>query len=107
MSNFLRHAVLMMSCVTDHVHLYSLGGLILDCTVSQFKGFAIYSPVINGVGGNLVAVQASRLSTSLHQVGVPGDVPADPEHQYHGLLASFFSNGKVSCIVVLLVVLCT
>ena len=70
----------------------------MDCTVSQFKGFAIYSPVINGVGGNLVAVQASRLSTSLHQVGAPGDVPTDPEHQYHGLLATFFSNGKVTCV---------
>ncbi|XP_065910900.1 solute carrier family 41 member 1-like [Dysidea avara] len=85
----------------------SLGGLILDCTVSQFKGFAIYSPVINGVGGNLVAVQASRLSTSLHQVGAPGDVPTDPEHQYHGLLATFFSNGphaKTARLLVIMVV---
>ena len=71
----------------------SLGGLILDCTVSQFKGFAIYSPVINGVGGNLVAVQASRLSTSLHQVSIPGQ-SIDPEHQYHGISATFCSGSK-------------
>ena len=30
---------------------------------------------ITGVGGNLVAVQASRLSTALHQVSTPGILP--------------------------------
>ena len=29
----------------------------------------MFQPVMNGVGGNLVAVQASRISTSLHQSG--------------------------------------
>ena len=28
---------------------------------------ASYQPIINGVAGNLVGVQASRLSTALHQ----------------------------------------
>ena len=41
--------------------------MILDYTVSVYKGIAVFQPVINGVGGNLVAVQASRLSTWLHQ----------------------------------------
>ena len=45
--------------------IYSLGGVILDFTVSAYKGIAVFQPVINGVGGNLVAVQASRLSTWL------------------------------------------
>uniref|UniRef100_A0A673W592 Solute carrier family 41 member n=1 Tax=Salmo trutta TaxID=8032 RepID=A0A673W592_SALTR len=46
----------------------SVGGLILDKTVSNpnFAGMAVFTPVINGVGGNLVAVQASRISTYLH-----------------------------------------
>ncbi|KAI3382285.1 hypothetical protein SNEBB_011379 [Seison nebaliae] len=44
----------------------SLGGLILDTAVSKFHGIAVFQPVINGVGGNLAAVQASRLSTKLH-----------------------------------------
>ena len=35
--------------------------------VSKFKGIAVFQPVINGVGGNLVAVQASRISTALHR----------------------------------------
>ncbi|CAF4279080.1 unnamed protein product [Adineta steineri] len=37
----------------------STGGLILD--------FTVFQPAMNGVGSNLVAVQASRLSTTLHQ----------------------------------------
>ncbi|KAG0719862.1 Solute carrier family 41 member 1 [Chionoecetes opilio] len=32
-------------------------------------------PVINGVGGNLVAVQASRISTALHAAGPLGKLP--------------------------------
>ena len=44
------------------------GGLILDLAVDRFKGIAVFQPVMNGVGGNLVAVQASRMSTRLHQI---------------------------------------
>uniref|UniRef100_A0A674P334 Solute carrier family 41 member n=1 Tax=Takifugu rubripes TaxID=31033 RepID=A0A674P334_TAKRU len=46
----------------------SVGGLILDMTVSNpdYEGMAVFTPVINGAGGNLVAVQASRMSTFLH-----------------------------------------
>ena len=44
----------------------SLGGLILDKAVNKFHGIAVFQPVFNGVGGNLVAVQASRISTYLH-----------------------------------------
>ncbi|KAE8623631.1 hypothetical protein XENTR_v10005680 [Xenopus tropicalis] len=53
----------------------SVGGLILDKTVSNpnFAGMAVFTPVINGVGGNLVAVQASRISTYLHMTGPPGE----------------------------------
>ncbi|CAK9820011.1 Solute carrier family 41 member 1 [Anthophora plagiata] len=45
----------------------SVGGLILDYTISSYKGIAVFQLVINGVGGNLAAVQASRISTSLHK----------------------------------------
>lgn len=54
----------------------SVGGLVLDFTVSQFKGVAVFQLVINGVGGNLVAVQASRISTELHRTGQPGYLPS-------------------------------
>lgn len=39
----------------------SVGGLILDFMVSRFEGIAVFQPVINGVGGNLVAVQVQSL----------------------------------------------
>ncbi|KAL1492499.1 hypothetical protein ABEB36_010745 [Hypothenemus hampei] len=45
----------------------SIGGLILDFMVSRFEGIAVFQPVINGVGGNLVAVQSSRIATALHK----------------------------------------
>lgn len=36
---------------------------------------ATYMRALSGVGGNLVAVQASRLSTSLHFRAKPGELP--------------------------------
>jgi len=71
---------------TNNVDL-SLGGLILDYTISSYKGIAVFQLVINGVGGNLVAVQASRISTSLHKdyhTGVQGtlNVCINPFHTF-------------------------
>lgn len=58
----------------------SIGGLILDFMVSRFEGIAVFQPVINGVGGNLVAVQASRISTALHQRAELGILTSDDEN---------------------------
>lgn len=55
------------SPVISAMLISSIGGLILDFTISSYKGIAVFQLVINGVGGNLVAVQASRISTSLHK----------------------------------------
>uniref|UniRef100_A0A8D1CUU4 Solute carrier family 41 member n=1 Tax=Sus scrofa TaxID=9823 RepID=A0A8D1CUU4_PIG len=57
--------------------LSSFGGLILNKTVSklQFKGMAVFAPIICGVGGNLVAIQTSRVSTYLHMWSTPGVLP--------------------------------
>jgi hypothetical protein len=35
---------------------------------------------MTGVGGNLVAIQASRLSTALHQQGKPGEFRDDTQY---------------------------
>ncbi|XP_006895227.1 PREDICTED: solute carrier family 41 member 3 isoform X1 [Elephantulus edwardii] len=55
----------------------SFGGLILSKTVSEppFQGMAIFTPIICGVGGNLVAIQTSRISTYLHIWSTPGVLP--------------------------------
>lgn len=59
------------------VFISSCGGFILEHGKSKFSRLPVFQPVINGVGGNLVAVQASRLSTSLHRNGKPGELPVN------------------------------
>lgn len=70
----------------------SFGGLVLDYTVSN-DGIAVFQPVINGVGGNLVAIQASRLSTALHQVSIPGVLPRNAVHGCPNPLTTFCGKG--------------
>ncbi|KAI4881799.1 hypothetical protein NFI96_018252 [Prochilodus magdalenae] len=63
----------------------SIGGLILDKTVSDpnLAGIVVYTPVINGIGGNLVAIQSSRISTHLHFHSSPGEVPDEAKGCYY------------------------
>ncbi|XP_030295230.1 solute carrier family 41 member 2 [Sparus aurata] len=63
----------------------SIGGLILDKTVSDpnLAGIVVYTPVINGIGGNLVAIQSSRISTHLHFHCAPGEVPTEARGCYY------------------------
>ncbi|XP_036389200.1 solute carrier family 41 member 1-like isoform X2 [Megalops cyprinoides] len=87
----------------------SIGGLILDKTVSDpnFEGMAVFTPVINGVGGNLVAIQASRISTYLHFWSVPGVLPHKMRQHWPNPCATFFSagvNSKSARVLFLLVV---
>lgn len=42
---------------------------------AKFAGFVVFQPIINGIGGNLAAVQASKISTMLHLTSVPGILP--------------------------------
>ncbi|XP_072944604.1 solute carrier family 41 member 1-like [Epargyreus clarus] len=60
--------------VVSAMVISSAGGLILDYTVSNYKGIAVFQLVINGIGGNMVAVHASRLSTTFHTGQKEGSV---------------------------------
>lgn len=51
------------------VCISSLAGTILERFVVFFPGLAVLAPIINGLGGNLAAVNASRLSTAFHLTG--------------------------------------
>ncbi|KAH1171274.1 solute carrier family 41 member 1 [Mauremys mutica] len=87
----------------------SVGGLILDKTVSDpnFAGIAVFTPVINGVGGNLVAVQASRISTYLHMSGIPGESSGLAPRKCPTPCSTFFSsdvNSRSARVLFLLVV---
>ena len=47
----------------------------------MFPDIAVFQPVINGVAGNLVGIQASRVSTELHKTSRLGTLPKDLEKQ--------------------------
>ncbi|KAK1902141.1 Solute carrier family 41 member 1 [Dissostichus eleginoides] len=86
----------------------SVGGLILDKTVTHpnFAGIAVFTPVINGVGGNLVAVQASRISTYLHMNGLPMGNPNPTPRKCPTPCATFFGssvNSRSARVLFLLV----
>ncbi|XP_055725621.1 solute carrier family 41 member 3-like isoform X2 [Salvelinus fontinalis] len=78
----------------------SIGGLILDKTVSDpnFEGMAVFTPVINGVGGNLVAIHASRISTYLHYWSMPGTLPFQMTQHWPGPCLTFCSLGCDSAV---------
>ncbi|XP_067447533.1 solute carrier family 41 member 1-like [Thunnus thynnus] len=87
----------------------SFGGLILDKTVSDpnFQGMAVFTPVINGVGGNLVAIQASRISTYLHFWSIPGVLPYKMRQHWPNPCITFFSSGvnsKSARVLLMLVI---
>lgn len=70
----------------------SLGGLILDKAVNKFHGIAVFQPVFNGVGGNLVAVQASRISTYLHSQATFGTLPPGEDKIFIDPIALLIRN---------------
>ncbi|CAB1454361.1 unnamed protein product [Pleuronectes platessa] len=86
----------------------SIGGLILDKTVSDpnLAGIVVYTPVINGIGGNLVAIQSSRISTHLHFHYAPGEVPEEAKGCYYPC-RTFWGTGanhRSAQVLVLLVI---
>ncbi|XP_052577050.1 solute carrier family 41 member 3 isoform X3 [Peromyscus californicus insignis] len=87
----------------------SFGGLILSRTISkhQFKGMAVLTPVICGVGGNLVAIQTSRISTFLHMWSTPGVLPVQMKRFWPNPCLIFCSSevNSVSARVLLFLVI--
>ena len=44
----------------------TLAGLMLERFVTAYEGIAVLAPLINGIGGSLAVVHASKISTALH-----------------------------------------
>ncbi|KAG5897819.1 hypothetical protein JTB14_011819 [Gonioctena quinquepunctata] len=61
--------------VISALFISGTGGLILDLGVDEFKGYTVFQPIINGIAGNLVSVQASRISTLFHETSSKGLLP--------------------------------
>ncbi|XP_031423864.1 solute carrier family 41 member 1-like isoform X2 [Clupea harengus] len=85
----------------------SIGGLILDKTISDpnYEGMAVFTPVMNGVGGNLVGIQASRISTYLHFWSVPGVLPHEMRQHWPDPCMTFCMSGVNSTSAQVLMVL--
>lgn len=66
---------------------HTLSGVSLLCVISC-------SSLTLGVGGNLVAIQASRISTYLHLWSVPGVLPYKMRQCWPNPCISFFSTGQ-------------
>ncbi|XP_023071049.1 solute carrier family 41 member 3 isoform X2 [Piliocolobus tephrosceles] len=86
----------------------SFGGLILSKTISkqQYKGMAVFTPIICGVGGNLVAIQTSRISTYLHMWSAPGVLPLQMKKFWPNPCSTFCTSeiNSMSARVLLLLV---
>jgi hypothetical protein len=67
--------------------------------MAKYKDLAVYQPVINGVGGNLVSVQASRLSTELHKDSELGTLPPMARICISPLDAFFSKRKYNNCIL--------
>ena len=73
------------------VILSTCSGFILDYAAFEYRTFALFQPVINGVGGNLVAIHSSRMSTALHKQASLGDIPADVK-MFRSPMQAFFDK---------------
>lgn len=47
------------------------------------ENFSLVPFCISGIGGNLVAIQASRISTYLHLHSIPGELPEEAKGCYY------------------------
>ncbi|KAM3957285.1 solute carrier family 41 member 1-like [Aphomia sociella] len=61
--------------VISALFISGIGGIVLDQAVDHYPGYEVFQPIVNGIGGNLVCVQSSRLATHLHQTAIPGILP--------------------------------
>ncbi|KAL7677786.1 hypothetical protein ACOME3_004022 [Neoechinorhynchus agilis] len=62
-----------------------LAGFFLDISVKEYPMIAIWQPLLNGTGGNLVSIQASRYGTCLHKL-------AKRMEEAHGIVESLVTD---------------
>ncbi|KAK0414069.1 hypothetical protein QR680_007133 [Steinernema hermaphroditum] len=68
-------------------------GFVLGAGMGRYPGIEAFSPLIAGLAGNRCAVQASRISTSLHTSRFPmGTLPSHNLLAYVNPIRAFFSK---------------
>ncbi|CAI5449189.1 unnamed protein product [Caenorhabditis angaria] len=95
--------------VISSMLISSAGGFILEFAVKKYPSLSTFGPVLNGVGGNLAAVQASRISTYYHSSG--GEIGIMPNDwivsRFVSFKRAFFSkewDSRSARVLLLLVV---
>lgn len=78
-------------------------GFILDVAIKSYSDIAPFQPIINGVGGNLVAVHASRIATTLHRSSTMGILPLYHPTVWVGCISVFcVKDSQAMCARVLM-----
>ncbi|TKR87927.1 hypothetical protein L596_012253 [Steinernema carpocapsae] len=87
------------------VIISSFGGYALEFGMKNFDAMESFVPLIAGLGGNRCAVQASRISTSLHRSKIPiGVLPLGNLWAYLNPIRAFFSKDVDSRTAQILIV---
>jgi len=72
--------------------LHSMAGKILDYSVKRHNFISVFQPTMNGVGGNLVAIQASKIATYLHCHNKFGFVDIKSNRMCSSLTRAFYDG---------------
>ena len=67
------------------------GGFFLESAVVRYDKLPPFSPVISGVGGNIVAIACSKISTHLHMNAKLGALPQEI-HRISSPIAVFYNK---------------
>merc|ERR1712179_321033 len=70
------------------------GGFVLEMAVEHFKGVTLFAPVMNGSGGDLVGIQASRMTTYLNKQtnSLLGTLPENDDRVCQTPCSTFFGD---------------
>jgi len=70
------------------------GGFVLEMAVEHFKGVTLFAPVMNGSGGDLVGIQASRMTTYLNKQtnSLLGTLPENDDKVCQTPCSTFFGD---------------
>lgn len=79
------------------VTVATISGLVFDHAVQSFARIAIYQAVVNGVSVNLMAVQASRVSTYLAQLNAVAPERAREFASNCSPFKALYAQGKCAC----------
>lgn len=81
----------------DQVYLYGKFVKQIYIVYYYYNNSAMIPYIVTGVGGNLVAIQASRMSTYLHSWSAPGALPSKMSGNCPRPCVTFCSTGQKSC----------